>query len=250
MSRNDHPLLYSVVVPAYQEADRIGDCLQALNTQSVSRAVYEIIVVDDSSADGTRAVAESSGADTVLTISHGGAAAARNAGLARARADIVLFTDADCRPSLEWIARLVVPFSDPEVIGVKGTYRTDQHLLIARLVQLEFEIRYERMAALPEIDFIDTYAAAYRRSVLDKEGGFDTAYPFPANEDVDLSFRLAKKGYHMVFAPDAWVWHVHPDKLNVYLKRKMRVGYWRALLYTRFPSKIAGDAHTDPLLKP
>jgi hypothetical protein len=45
------------------------------------------------------------------------------------------------------------------------------------------------------------------------------------------------------------VWHIHPSSLLAYLKRKMRFGYWRALLYLRFPDKISGDAHTDPLLK-
>lgn len=241
---------YSVIVPAYREANRISDCVQALVDQSIPRSDYEIIVVDDASPDDTGAAAQASGADVVHRIDHGGASAARNAGIARARGDLVLFTDADCAPCREWIERMVAPFSDPDIVGAKGTYRSRQKTLVARLVQLEFEVRYERMATLPEIDFIDTYAAAYRRSTLDDEGGFDTEYPVPSAEDIDLSFRLAQKGYRMVFVPDAWVWHVHPTSLKAYLKRKMRFGYWRALLYIRYPNKIAGDAHTDPLLKP
>jgi len=250
LSTNECLPRYSVIVPAYHEAHRIGDCVRALVDQSIARSDYEIIVIDDASPDDTGVVAEASGADAVCRIDHGGASAARNAGLARARGDLILFTDADCAPCREWIERMVAPFSDPDIVGVKGTYRSRQKMLVARLVQLEFEVRYERMATLPEIDFIDTYAAAYRRSILDEEGGFDTEYPVPSAEDVDLSFRLARKGYRMVFVPDAWVWHVHPTSLKAYLKRKMRFGYWRALLYIRYPNKIAGDAHTDPLLKP
>ncbi len=161
----------------------------------------------------------------------------------------MLFTDADCAPCLEWVERMVAPFADPAVVGVKGTYRTKQRALIARLAQLEFDVRYERMAKLPVIDFIDTYAAAYRRRVLTEEGGFATDYPVPSAEDVDLSFRLASRGYPMKFAPEAWVWHVHPASLYAYLRRKVRFGYWRALLYLRYPGKIGGDAHTDPALK-
>jgi cellulose synthase/poly-beta-1,6-N-acetylglucosamine synthase-like glycosyltransferase len=241
---------YSVIVPAYQEAAHIGACVRALVDQTVARSAYEIVVVDDASTDATAAIAKESGADLVVTVPHGGVAAARNAGIVHASGEIVLFTDADCTPCRDWIARIVDPFEDGDVVGVKGTYRTQQPGLIARLVQLEFEVRYERMASLSQIDFIDTYAAAYRKSVLHQEGGFDTDYPVPSAEDVDLSFRLAKKGYRMVFAPDAWVWHVHPSDLVSYLKRKMRFGYWRALLYLHFPDKISGDAHTDPLLKP
>lgn len=239
----------SVIVPAYQEADRIADCVRGLTDQTAPRSTYEIIVVDDASSDGTGPLAEQAGADVVLRIDHGGVAAARNAGLTQARGALVLFTDADCVPGREWVERMVRPFSDPEVAGVKGTYRSRQTSPVARLVQLEFEYRYLRMATLPTIDFIDTYAAAYKRSVLAEEGGFDTEYPVPSAEDVDLSFRLAKKGYRLVFAPDAWVWHSHPASLWAYLRRKMRFGYWRALLYIRYPNKIAGDAHTDPLLK-
>ena len=115
---------------------------------------------------------------------------------------------------------------------------------------MEFEIRYARMAALERIDFIDTYAAAYRRALLVEYGGFDTAFPIPSAEDVDLSFRLARAGHWLVFVPDAWVWHRHPASLWRYLARKARFGYWRALLYVRYPDKISGDAHTDPALKP
>jgi cellulose synthase/poly-beta-1,6-N-acetylglucosamine synthase-like glycosyltransferase len=245
---------YSVIVPAYNEGERIADCVRALVGQAsgpmaVERAAYEIIVVDDASTDDTATIARAAGADVVLTIKHGGPAVARNAGLDAARGELVLFTDADCVPMPGWIARMVAPFDDPEVVGVKGTYRTLQRGLVARLVQLEFEIRYERMAKLLEIDFIDAYAAAYRRDVLLKEGAFSTTYPVPSAEDVDLSFRLAQKGYHLRFVPDASVWHTHPDTLWQYLRRKMRFGYWRALLYMRHTGKIGGDTHTDPALK-
>ena len=240
---------YSVVIPAYEEAQQIHRCVRALTEQSVRRSLYEIIVVDDGSRDGTAAVAAGAGADVVLERPHSGVAAARNAGLAVAQGEVVLFTDADCEPSREWIARMVEPIVRGDAVGVKGTYRTRQTRLIARLVQLEFEIRYERMCLLPQIDFIDTYAAAYRRDVLVAAGGFDVHYPVPSAEDVDLSFRLAQRGHKLVFVPEAWVWHTHPATLGRYLRRKARFGFWRALLYLRYPRKAGGDAHTDPMLK-
>ena len=240
---------YSIIVPAYNADDVIGKCVAALAAQSVARERYEILVVDDGSTDATGAAAREAGADRVLRIEHGGPSAARNAGIEAARGEIVLFTDADCEPAPTWVARMTAPFDDPEVMGAKGTYRTRQQSPIARLVQLEFDIRYERMAELPRIDFIDTYAAAYRRSLLVEHGGFDTAFPIPSAEDIDLSFRLAREGHRFVFAPDAWVWHRHPATLRAYLARKGRFGYWRSLLYLRFPDKIQGDAHTDPTLK-
>jgi cellulose synthase/poly-beta-1,6-N-acetylglucosamine synthase-like glycosyltransferase len=228
--------------------DVIGLCVDALLNQTIDRRAYEIIVVDDGSEDDTASIAADAGADVVIRAAHGGSAAARNVGIASAKGNIILFTDADCVPSSDWIAQMVEPFNDPKVVGAKGTYRTRQCALMARLTQLEFEIRYQRMRRFRYIDFIDTYAAAYRKEILTTAHGFNTDYI--AAEDVELSFRLAQAGHRMVFVPEAWVWHLHPATLGSYLRRKMRFGYWRALLYARLPEKISGDAHTDPMLKP
>ncbi|MBI5652671.1 MAG: glycosyltransferase family 2 protein [Chloroflexi bacterium] len=236
----------SVIVPAFNAAATLAECLAALQTQT--RAPDEIIVVDDGSTDRTAELARASGA-RVLQQPNRGPAAARNLGAQNARGDLILFTDADCAPSPDWIAQMIAPFADAQVIATKGTYRTRQRELIARLTQLEFEMRYERMARLARIDFVDSYAAAYRREIFLQAGGFDATFPVPSAEDVDLAFRLARRGCFMRFAPDAWVWHHHPTVLCMYLARKARYGWWRALLYLRYPEKIRGDAHTAPILK-
>jgi len=240
---------YSIVVPAYQAASVLGHCLQALIHQTVQRDQYEIIVVDDGSTDHTAAIARDAGADLVVSVPHRGPAGARNLGVEQAHGEIALFTDADCEPAPDWLACMVTPFAAPQVMGVKGAYRTRQRAVIARLVQLEYEIRYERMARLPCIDFIDTYAAAYRRDLFLSYDGFDETYPIPSAEDVDLSFRIARDGHTLLFVPQAQVWHQHPVSLRHYLTRKALYGFWRALLYLRYPDKISGDAHTDPALK-
>ncbi|MCS7287073.1 MAG: glycosyltransferase [Anaerolineae bacterium] len=240
---------YSVIVPAYQAEATIGYCVRALNAQTIPRNLYEIIVVDDGSTDQTALVAHQAGADRVLTIPHEGPAAARNAGVEIARGEIILFTDSDCEPWPDWLERMTAPFVDPEVMGAKGVYRTRQRALMARLTQLEYEFRYERMARLSSIDFIDTYAAAYRREVFLRYGGFANDIPIPSVEDIDFSFRLARAGHRLVFVPDARVWHIHPSNLRGYLTRKARYGFWRGLLYLWHPEKRKGDAHTDPALK-
>jgi lipopolysaccharide/colanic/teichoic acid biosynthesis glycosyltransferase/GT2 family glycosyltransferase len=239
---------YSVVVPAHQAAKHIGECARALNQQTIPRERYEVTVVDDGSIDGTGEIARRCGVQ-VIRQDHAGPAAARNLGAQAAKGKILLFTDADCEPAPEWLERMVEPFCDPEVAGAKGVYLTRQKELIARFVQLEYEGRYRRMARQEHIDFVDTYSAAYRRDTFLANGGFDTLFPTAAVEDVELAFRLARKGYRLVFIPRAAVYHHHNTTLGAYWRRKLGYGYWRALLFRWHPERAVRDSHTPQILK-
>lgn len=240
---------YSAIVPAYQAADVIGDCVRALARQTVARTRYEIIVVDDGSSDGTGDAARAAGADRVVRVPHGGPAAARNAGVEAAVGEIVLFTDADCEPAADWVAKMAAPFADLEVVGAKGVYRTRQSAWIARFTQMEYEVKYGRMAHQAQIDFIDTYSAAYRRDVFLTNGGFDVVFTTASVEDQEFSFRLARKGYRLVFVPDAVVYHRHNATLRHYWRRKFGIGYWKALLLRWHPERAMKDSHTPQTLK-
>jgi GT2 family glycosyltransferase len=174
-----------------------------------------------------------------------GPAAARNTGVQNAEGHIVLFTDADCVPGDNWIAEMTAPFRrDPRVVGVKGVYRTRQRELPARFVQLEYQDKYDKMRGTETIDFIDTYSAGYRRNVFLEFGGFDCRFPVACAEDVELSFRMAKRGYRMVFAEGAHVYHRHPSTWQDYVRKKYKFAYWRAVAARLHPSKALKDSHT------
>jgi len=237
----------SVVVPAYNAAETLGECLAVLLGQSIPRSEYEVIVVDDGSTDATQEVVKKYGV-LLLTQANQGPAAARNLGVSHAQGEILLFTDADCVPSRNWIEAMVAPFVDP-IVGAKGVYRTRQKELVARFVQLEYEDKYDRMRLEPYIDFIDTYSAAYRKTIFQKNSGFDPAFPQASGEDIDFSWRLSRKGYKMVFAPNAVVYHRHVASVLDYVRRKYYVGYWRVLMYRHHPGKMVSDSHTPQVLK-
>ncbi len=238
--------LLSVVVPAYNAAATIGECVAALQQQT-GVGPYEIIVVDDGSTDDTAALARAAGA-RVITTARGRPAAARNAGARAAQGNIVCFTDADCVPLPDWLCEVSTPFDDPAVVATKGTYVTRQTALVARFVQLEYEEKYDRLRAQPAIDFVDTYSCAYRRAVLLANGGFDERFHYL--EDQELSFRLADRGLRMVFAERAVVAHRHSDTLARYLRKKATIGYWKAQVVRRFPGRVVRDSHTPQIMKP
>ncbi|MGE5603570.1 MAG: sugar transferase [Nitrososphaerales archaeon] len=249
------PCRYSVIVPAYQAAATLPACLAALARQTVDPATYQVIVVDDGSSDATADVGRRAGVTTIVQA-HAGAAAARNRGAAAAEGDLLLFTDADCEPVPGWIAAITAPFSQTaasgqagagEVAGAKGTYLTRQKSIVARFTQLEYEDRYDRMARAERIDFIDTYSAAYRRDIFVANGGFDPSFAY--NEDQEFSFRLAEKGYRLVFAPAAQVYHQHNRTLPQYIRRKFRIGMWKVRVTRQHPTQMVQDSHTPGALK-
>ncbi|HID64196.1 MAG TPA: glycosyltransferase [Anaerolineae bacterium] len=237
-------------MPAYNAADTIGPCLEALLAQDMPRQEYEIIVVDDGSTDGTAEAVRKFPGVRLFRQEKQGPAAARNLGAQQARGEILLFTDADCCPTPEWAAHLSAPLrQEAEIVGAKGAYLTGQQELLARFVQLEYEEKYGRMSGEKFIDFIDTYAAAYRRDVFLKAGGFDTGFPTASVEDQELSFRLAAQGCKMVFVPQARVYHHHASSLKAYLRKKLKIGYWKVWVHLRHPKKMLRDSHTPQSLK-
>ncbi|MCA8921127.1 MAG: glycosyltransferase [Planctomycetes bacterium] len=235
----------SVVIPARDAEDSVGDTLAGL---ALAACALQVIVVDDGSRDATGAVAERAGAEVVRAAGEG-PARARNLGCARARADVLVFTDADCRPTPGFVEALLAPLADPAIAGVKGAYLTEQRSLTARFVQQEYEERYRRMAKRAFIDFVDTYACAYRKPVFDAVGGFDERYRLPSTEDQELSFRIVATGARLVFAPQARVVHRHADTLWGYARKKAKIGRFKVATLRRHPGKAVDDAHTPLTLK-
>ena len=241
-------LRFSVIVPAFNAEMTLSFCLEALCEQSVPKEDYEVIVVDDGSSDDTSKIAKQFNVKCIYQPNRG-PAAARNRGADEAKGAIILFTDADCIPAQNWIYEMTLTFDDPVVVAVKGAYKTDQTQLIARFAQAEFEDRYDRLLRHASIDMIDTYSAAFKKDVFLQIGGFDERFSVANNEDTELSYRLAAAGHQMVFNPKAIVYHTHPDTLMRYLKVKFWRGYWRMVVYRRYPDKAMKDSYTPGVLK-
>ncbi len=238
--------MISIVVPAYNSAETLGQCLDALLNQTPGRHRCEIIVVDDGSTDATAQVAQARNV-RVIRQANCGAGAARNTGAQHARGEIVMFVDADSVPDRRFVASLAEPFADSTIAGASGEKKTLQSNLWARLVQLEYDFKYDRIAAHSTIDFVDSSTAAYRREIFLAHGGFDVS--MKEAEDTELSFRLAERGCKMVLVRDAIAYHTHPESLMAYLVRKYRYAVWRAIVYARMPKKMTAETRTPQAQK-
>lgn len=238
----------SVIIPVYNSASLLRECLTSLKEQTVLQHSFEVIVVDDGSTDDSASVAEEFGA-LVLRQQNQGPAEARNSGVEASKGDLLLYTDADCVVAPDWIEEMIRPFEDPSVSGTRGRYKTRQRSLVARFAQVEYEEKYEILKRSDSIDFIDTSSAGYRRSVFREAGGFSKKFTVASGEDTDLSYRLAEAGHRLVFCPDAIVFHTHPSELAHYLRRKYKTAYWRTFLYQQHPGKMVRDSHTPQTFK-
>jgi len=239
----------SLVIPAYNAGSTIRTCLQSALRQTLPADTYEVVVVDDGSTDETADVVREFPVRLVSQHNQG-PAVARNSGAEAARGEILVFTDSDCELDSHFLERIVEPFvGNPDVVGVQGSYRTRQTEFMARFGQVEIETRYSRMAREPFIDFIGTYAAAYRRSIFVDNGGFDEGFPRASGEDTEFSYKLQKQGHKLLFRPDAFVYHRHPASLEHYLRVKFFRGFWRVRLYRLHPEKTVKDSYTPNSLK-
>lgn len=248
----------TVVMPAYNAVGVIETGLESLLAQQDPPPVYEIVVVDDASTDATAAVIEGFvGKAAAQGISlkllrqpqNAGPARARNRGAEAANGEVIVFTDSDCELTPRWLAEMLAPFADPGIDAVKGAYLSRQPELGARFAQAEFEERYRMLEAAETVDVVFSYSAAFRTEVFRSLGGFDTRFPVADNEDTDLSWRLVEAGHKAVFNPRALLYHRHPASLKQYYRKKISRGYWRVIVYRRFPGKAVKDSYTPQSLK-
>lgn len=240
-------ILYSIIIPAYNEEKTLPLCLKSLFRQTIETEKFEVIVVDDGSSDTTKDVALSYPVRYIFQNNQG-PAVARNAGAKVAEGDWIFFIDADCEPAIDWLEEMIKSTQNG-ASGVQGAYLTKQTNLIPKLVQLEFDDRYLLMSNYEKIDLVATYSAGFAKDIFLANHGFDPNFPKANNEDTEFSYRLSKAGYKLVFASKAFVYHQHPSTLLAYLRTKFWRGYWRMEVYKNYPQKAIKDKYTTNNLK-
>ena len=211
----------SVVVATRDRAAALGEALRAVRAAMADQD--ELIVVDSASTDpAVAAVARDLGA-TVVRSALPGACRARNLGWRAARHHLVAFTDDDCLPGEQWLARIAGAFAGaPDAAFLTGRVlpapdgETGAPRRLAGRAQLSVSLQLDDRArpitAPEEADGAGHGAnMAWRRPALDTLGGFDEALgpgaPLRAGEDADLLWRALRHGMAGIYEPAATVFH-------------------------------------------
>lgn len=201
----------SVIVPTYNRLERLRRVLEALREQTMPVDQFEVIVVSDGSSDGTDDWLASGAAPLpviVATQPNQGPAAARNRGVERSNAELLLFLDDDVIPLSSLIQEHLEGHHrhGPDVV-ILGPMLTPPDHRLQPWVRYEQDMLYKQYAAMIQglweptaRQFYTGNASVERRHVMEA-GGFDTR--FSRAEDVELAYRLAARGVRFVFAPAA-----------------------------------------------
>src|SRR6478735_8314220 len=187
----------SLVIPVYNEAERIHDCLAAV--AAGSRLPTEVIVVDNNSTDGTAAIARSFPFVTVLEESRQGVVYARDRGFDAASGDIIGRIDADTLISADWVATVQQLFAeDAELGAVSGAmlYRDVSFASAVNRVDAWWRARMARLLG-NEVG-LQGASMALRRSVWQAVRS-DVCHDSGLHEDLDLCIHANQRGLTMRF---------------------------------------------------
>ena len=205
----------SVVIPTYQRPDALRRCLAALARQEFPSDRFEVIVVDDGSALPAAEVVHQYEAQLpvcLLVQSNRGPAAARNAGAARARGQLLAFTDDDCQPHPGWLERLVQAANEEPGAAIGGrTINALDRNAFSTASQILIDYLYEvyNQPASPREPMFTSNNLAMPTAGFREIGGFPTDFTKAGGEDRELCARWHHGGRRMLYAPSAVIDHHH-----------------------------------------
>jgi glycosyltransferase involved in cell wall biosynthesis len=201
-------LFVSVIVPVWNDSERLRSCLHALEEQTYPGHLYEVIVVDNDSAEAVGHVVAPHAHARLVHESRPGSYAARNAGVEHARGEIIAFTDADCIPAPDWIetgaSRLMRGGARAVVAGrVRIFPRSTQ--------QPNAVEQYEALVSMAQDEFVRKYKFGATANLFTFKEAFARAGPFLAEiksgGDLEWGRRVAGHGYRLEYADDVCVHH-------------------------------------------
>ena len=198
----------SVIIPTYQSCTHLARCLEFLSSSTLTP--HEVIVVDDSSTDGSDALARHAGAKVVrLTGGPYGPAVARNRGAAAATGDVLVFLDADVAVHRQTLERIATTLAEhPDVAAIFGSYdnKPAAGTFVSRYRNLLHHFVHQQ--GLREAHTFWAGCGAVRKAIFDTVGGFDERFARPSIEDIELGGRLRANGYRVWLCRDILVRHM------------------------------------------
>jgi glycosyltransferase involved in cell wall biosynthesis len=228
----------AVIIPAYNEAQRIGACLDSIREglEYAQLTDAELIVVDDESDDDTSDVARAHGAVAIRQSRRQGPLAAWSRGVAASSASLVCFVDADSRVDKTAIAALLADFRRPTVGVVAARSELDGrrtgNSMVERSAAFSALMLHETKSRLDNHEFMPIGRLMAVRRAAWQPG--DHRWPC----DLVVSSRAKRAGWKISYRPDAVVYY---QPVRTY--KELRSDFLR----TRVGQALLGDDLVKPL---
>lgn len=215
--------LCSVIIPSYNSENTICECLCSVLQQGVDFP-YEVIVVDSSQDSTPDLIKEHFPTVTLVHFpNRTDPGRARNAGIKRAKGDILVFIDSDCIAEPGWLQGMWAAHQsgDWHVVGGAVVNGNPDSLVSWAGYMKEFS-EYLPQARAGLVHSLPTCNISYRREIFERYGGYEGRY-YP-QEDYLFHWRLIKGGEKIFFEPSIQVRHFHRARLSDYLRHSRRFG--------------------------
>ena len=222
----------AVIVPAYNAASTLGDCLDAVN--NLSHRPNEILVYVDGATDATEEIARKSGARVIVNDGKPkGPAWGRNIAAATCSSELILFIDADVIVAPDALRLLVQDLHENAASAAFGSYDRSPRSTMISSYYANLRHHHTHQHSVRDASTFWSGIGLIKRDVFLEFGGFDVVkYPFPSIEDVDLGVKLIGSGHRIRLVPEAMGSHCKDWTLrNVWHTDIRRRAYpWSCLL--------------------
>ena len=207
----------SVIMPVLNDKQVLPKSVGALEASDLERSEWELLIVDDGSADRSVEWAVER-ADQMIQVEGGprGPGFARNLGAKHATGDVLVFVDADVCVHAGVLRRFQALFYETDRLGAAfGTYdeRPEESDFLSQYRNLYH--RYVHLLGAGDTETFWAGCGAVRRELFLRLGGFDVeTYPRPQIEDIELGYRIRDAGYDILLDPSIEGTHLKRWKLT------------------------------------
>ena len=190
----------SFVVPAYNEENYLGACLESILAQTRGREhMFEIVVVNNASTDRTREVALSYPGVTVVDEPRKGLTFARQAGFLNSSGALIANVDSDSRLTPGWVDRVLAAFEkDSQLVAFSGPFiyydlTPSQQLSVRGFYLVAWATYVINRYVLRVGSMVQGGNFVVERAALERIGGFNLSISF-YGEDTDIARRMSAVG--------------------------------------------------------
>lgn len=205
-------MIFSVIIPCYNHANLLADSLSSLLRQSFTN--WQAIIVNDGSTDNTIEIADywckSDSRIKLISVSNNGLSSARNTGIKFSTGEYIALLDADDKYEFNHLQSLLNVFQAGSDIVFTGYKYFSDSTLINHSVRLNRSINFQQIL---DGNIVPPVAVAFKRSIFEFSGGFDTS--LKSAEDWDLWIRFYKIGFCLGISDESSaLYRISPNSMS------------------------------------